>query len=65
MWKALAHIICDGSSMSFPFIGLQKGADQDVEKRVLQLVGVKGQMDEEAVTRMSGRHQMTSLGGPH
>ena len=62
MWKALAHIICDGTSRSFPFIGLQKGADKDMGRRGLQMVGFKGQIDGEPVTTMSGRHQMTSLG---
>ena len=59
------HIICDGTSRSFPFIGLPKGADQDMGRKGLQLVEFKGQIDGEAVTRMSGRHWMTSLGGPH
>ena len=60
--ETLAHIICDGTNRSFPFIDLQKGVDQDSGRRELGLVVFKGQSHGEVVTRMSGRHLMISSG---
>ena len=39
----------------------QKGVDQSKERKGLWLVSFGGQIDGEAVTRMSGRHQTISL----
>ena len=48
----------------FPFFIQQKGVDQGIGRRGLWLVSFvsfRGQIDGEAVTRMSGRHWMISL----
>ena len=56
-WKSLVHINVDGTSRSLSFIVLQMGADQGIGRRGLWLATFGGQIDGEAVTRMSGRHQ--------
>ena len=45
----------------FPSIFQQKGVDQDIGRRELWLVNFGGQIDGEAVIRMSGRHWIISL----
>ena len=59
--ETLAHINCDVTSRTFPFIHNEKGRTKTRNGRGLLLVSFWGETDREAVTRMSGRHQTTSL----
>ena len=59
--KTLAHINGDVTSRTFPFICNEKGWTKARNRRGLQLVSFGGQIDREAVIRMSGRHQMIPL----